>query len=98
MRKYDFEHMGALWADHARQIVEQGVFVANEGSWDMWAHNGTIYSLPVAGSGGSPSFWCAISHLRAHLYHLRAVCGYAELIPPDWENANVQFLSVLGIK
>ena len=33
MEKYDFDSMGALWADQARKIVENGVFVANSGGW-----------------------------------------------------------------
>ena len=37
MKKYDFDSMGALWADRAREIVENGVFVANSGGWDLWA-------------------------------------------------------------
>lgn len=53
MKKYDFDSMGALWADRAREIVENGVFVANSGGWDLWAYDGTVYSIPVKGSGGS---------------------------------------------
>ena len=44
MKKYDFDSMGALWADRAREIVENGVFVANSGGWDLWAYDGTVYS------------------------------------------------------
>lgn len=53
MKKYDFDSMGALWADRAREIVKNGIFVANSGGWDLWAYDGTVYSIPVKGSGGS---------------------------------------------
>lgn len=32
MRKYNYSEMGAIWCDHAREIVENGVFIANDGS------------------------------------------------------------------
>lgn len=36
MRKYNYSKMGAIWCDHAREIVENGVFIANDGSnWDL---------------------------------------------------------------
>ena len=35
MEKYDFDSMGALWADQARQITEKGEFVAHSGNWDF---------------------------------------------------------------
>lgn len=28
MRKYNYSEMGAIWCDHAREIVENGVFIA----------------------------------------------------------------------
>ena len=50
--------MGAIWRDHARKIVENGVFIANDGSnWDLWEHNGIVYSIPVEGSGCDASVW-----------------------------------------
>ena len=63
--------MGALWADQAREIVKNGIFVANSGGWDLWAYDGTVYSIPVKGSGGSASYWCALSQLHTHLFRLR---------------------------
>ena len=49
MGEYDFDSMGSLWADQARKIVENGVFVSHEGNWDLWAYDGTVYSIPVLG-------------------------------------------------
>ncbi|CBL42099.1 hypothetical protein CK3_25630 [butyrate-producing bacterium SS3/4] len=97
MEKYDFDSMGALWADQARKIVENGVFVANSGGWDLWAYDGTVYSIPVNGSGGSASYWCALSQLRAHLFRLRTICRYNALIPDGWKNINREFLAAYGI-
>ena len=81
MKKYDFDSMGALWADRAREIVKNGIFVANSGGWDLWAYDGTVYAIPVKGSSGSASYWCALSQLRAHLFRLRTICRYNSLIP-----------------
>lgn len=97
MKKYDFDSMGALWADRAREIVENGVFVANSGGWDLWAYDGTVYAIPVKGSSGSASYWCALSQLRAHLFRLRTICRYNSLIPDYWENINREFLAAYGI-
>lgn len=72
MGKYDFDSMGTLWADQARKIVENDVFVSREGNWDLWAYDDTVYSIPVLGSGCGASVWCPLSGLRRHLYHLRA--------------------------
>lgn len=47
MKKYDFDSMGALWANQARQITEKGEFVAHSGNWDLWSYSGTVYSIPV---------------------------------------------------
>lgn len=95
--KYDFDKMGGIWADQAREITEKGEFVARSGNWDLWAYDGTVYSIPVIGSGTKPGFWCSSAGLRRHLYHLRNVCGYADLIPADWKNVNTDFLRGLGI-
>ena len=57
MGKYDFDSMGALWADQARQITEKGEFVAHSGNWDLWSYSGTVYSIPVMGSGCGASVW-----------------------------------------
>lgn len=38
MGKYDFDSMGFLWADQARKIVKNGIFVSHEGNWDLWAY------------------------------------------------------------
>ena len=81
----------------ARKIVENGVFVANSGGWDLWAYDGTVYSIPVNGSGGSASYWCALSQLRAHLFRLRTICRYNALIPDGWKNINREFLAAYGI-
>lgn len=97
MKNYEFDKMGGIWADQAREITEKGEFVAHSGNWDLWSYGGTVYSIPVMGSGGSASVWCALSGLRRHLHHLRNVCGYVDLIPADWENANRDFLKLNGI-
>lgn len=97
MRKYDFESMGAIWEEHARSITEKGVFIAHSGNWDMWEYKGTVYSIPVYGSGCGASVWCNVSRLRAHLYGLQQICGYKSLIPIDWENVNREFLHGFGI-
>lgn len=97
MKKYDFDSMGALWADQARKITEKGEFIAHSGNWDLWIHSGTVYSIPVMGSGCGASVWCPLSGLRQHLHHLRAVCGYTDLIPSYWHDVNTDFLRGLGI-
>lgn len=97
MEKYDFESMGCIWKDHAREITENGVFVAHSGKWDLWEYSGTVYSIPVSGSGCGASVWCPVSTLRAHLYRLRQICGHENLIPVAWENVNIRFLNSLGI-
>lgn len=94
---YDFEKLSGILAEKAREITERGVFVARSWSWDLWEYGGTVYSIPIAGSGGKASVWCSVASLRSHLYHLRQVCGYNALIPPDWENVNTEFLDWLGI-
>ena len=71
--------------------------VANSGGWDLWAYDGTVYSIPVKGSGGSASYWCALSQLRAHLFRLRTICRYNALIPDGWKNINREFLAAYGI-
>lgn len=98
MRRYNYSEMGAIWCDHAREIVKHGVFIANDGSnWDLWEHNGTVYSIPVEGSGCSASVWCGVKNLRQHLYGLMHICGRSSLIPSCWENVNTDFLESLGI-
>ena len=97
MKKYDFEKMGAIWAEQARKITENGVFIAHSGSWDLWEYGGTVCSIPVSGSGAGASVWCGLSSLRSHLYRLRQIRGYDTLIPADWENINTNFLAVYGI-
>ena len=97
MKNYEFDKMGGIWVDQARDITEKGEFVAHSGNWDLWSYCGTVYSIPVKGSGCSASVWFALSNLRRHLYHLRNVCGYSELIPADWQNVNSDFLRGLGI-
>ena len=72
--------MGAIWRDHARKIVENGVFIANDDSnWDLWEHNGTVYSIPVEGSGCGASVWCETAFIRAYAY-LRPFFPYSELL------------------
>lgn len=97
MKKYDFESMGGIWKDEARAITENGVFVAHDGSWDLWEYAGTVYSIPVIGSGCSASVWCAVADLRRHLYRLRQVCGHSRLVPDSWQSVNYVFLGGLGI-
>lgn len=97
MPRYDFETMGSIWKDEARTITEKGVFVASSGNWDLWEYSGTIYSIPIPGSGCGASVWCAASKLRRHLYRLRQICGYDPLIPPSWEDVNYNFLGGLMI-
>lgn len=97
MKKYDFENMGKIWKDDAKKIVENGVFVAHSGNWDLWEYDGIIYSIPVHGSGANASVWCELSSFRSHLYRLRQICGYDTLIPKNWENVNTDFLDGLGI-
>lgn len=97
MKKYDFEKMGAIWEVQARKITENGVFLASSGNWDLWEHGGTVYSIPVFGSGCGASVWCPLSGLRAHLYRLRQIFGSDSLIPKYWENVNRDFLSQFGI-
>lgn len=98
MRKYNFSEMGGIWCDFARKIVENGLFVANDGNnWDLWEYNGTVYCVPVAGSGCSASVWCSVQRLRRHLYSLMYTCNRDTLIPDDWENVNVDFLRKLRI-
>lgn len=97
MRKYDFDKMSGLWADQAREITEKGVFVAHAGNWDLWSYGGTVYSIPVNGSGCNASYWCALSGLRSHLFRLRQVCGYTDLIPAYWQDVNCDFLKSYGI-
>ena len=97
MKKYNFAAMGGIWAEGARKIVEKGVFVAHSGNWDLWAYDGTVYSIPVAGSGAGASVWCALRELRRHLYYLRQVCGYADLVPEHWDHVNADFLRGFGI-
>ena len=97
MKKYDFDKMGGIWADEAQKITENGVFVAHSGNWDLWADDTAVYSIPVSGSGASASVWCGLSSLRSHLYRLRQIRGYKNLIPADWENVNTDFLAGFGI-
>ena len=97
MKKYDFEKMGGIWKDDARKITENGVFIAHSGNWDLWEYNGTVYSIPVSGSGAGASIWCGLSSLRSHLFRLCQVRGYNTLIPSDWENVNFDFLLNFGI-
>lgn len=97
MRKYDFEKMSGLWKDEARKITENGVFVAHEGNWDLWAYDGMVYSIPVEGSGAGASCWCGLANLYHHLYHLSHVCNYNGMIPKYWENVNYDFLGKFGI-
>lgn len=97
MEKYDFENMGGIWKDQARTITSNGVFVANSGNWDLWEYSGTVYSIPVSGSGCNASVWCSVPKLRAHLYQIRQICGYNSLIPDCWKDINFGFLSYLGI-
>ncbi len=98
MGKYNFSEMGVIWCDHAREIVENGIFIANDGgNWDLWEHNETVYSIPVEGSGCDASVWCGVKNLRRHLCGLMHICGYSSLIPGYWENVNTDFLASLGI-
>lgn len=98
MKKYNYSEMGAIWRDHAREIVENGVFIANNGSnWDLWEHGETVYSIPVEDSGCGASVWCGVKNLRRHLYRLMHICDRSSLIPNCWENVNTDFLTSLGI-
>lgn len=92
MKKYDFKSMGGIWKDTAQKITKNGVFVAHDGSWDLWEYAGTVYAIPVAGTGCAASVWCAVSNLRRHLCRLRKICKYSALIPAYWENVNADFL------
>lgn len=97
MRKYDFDKMGNLWKDHAQTIISNGTFLAVSGSWDMWAYDSIVYSIPRAGSGGACSVWCGVKNLRAHLYRLRQIRESAGLIPEDWQNVNKKFFEEMKI-
>lgn len=94
---YNFDEMGGIWNDQARTITANGVFVAHSGNWDLWEYYGTVYSIPVLGSGCCASVWRSVSDLRRHLYQLRQICGYSKLIPDSWENVNTEFLGGLVI-
>lgn len=95
--KYNFDEMGGIWKDLARTITASGVFVAHSGNWDLWEYSGTVYSIPVPGSGCDASVWCAVSNLRRHLHRLRQICGCSGLIPDSWKNVNTEFLGGLRI-
>lgn len=95
--QYNFDEMGGIWKDQARTITTSGVFVAHSGNWDLWEYSGTVYCIPVPGSGYHASVWCAVSGLRRHLYQLRQICGHSGLIPDSWENVNTDFLGGLGV-
>lgn len=95
--KYNFDEMGGIWKDQARTITTSGVFVARSGNRDLWEYSGTVYSIPVPGSGCRASVWCSVSVLRRHLYQLRQICGHSGLIPDSWKNVNTDFLGGLGI-
>lgn len=97
MIKYDFESMGHIWKDHAKDITEKGVFVAHSGNWDLWEYRGIIYDIPIFGSSCSPSVFCSVSELHSHLYKLRQIFNYNSLIPEYWEHVNREFLSGFGI-
>ena len=97
MNRYDFESMGGIWKDTAQKITKNGVFVAHDGSWDLWEYSGTVYSIPVSGSGCGASVWCPVAGLRRHLHRLRQICGYSGLVPDSWQYVNYNFLGGLGI-
>lgn len=97
MKRYNYEKMGKTWGKQAKTVTEKGVFIAHSGNWDLWEHDGTIYSIPVPDSGAGASVWCRLSRLRHHLYYLHAACGYDSLIPADWRNVNIDFLQKHGI-
>lgn len=97
MGRYNFDEIGGFWGDRAKKIVENGVFVAHSGNWDLWLHDDFLYDIPIAGSGCDFSHYCAPKDLYKHLFHLRQVCKYDPLIPPMWENVNYEFLKTLGI-
>lgn len=42
MGNYEFGKMGGMWADQAREITENGEFVAHSGNWDLWSYYGII--------------------------------------------------------
>lgn len=97
MGKYNFDEIGSFWGDRAKKVVENGVFVAHESNWDLWAHENSVYAVPLAGSGCDLCFYGAIKNLRNHLFHLRQVCKYDPLIPPMWESVNYEYLKTFGI-
>lgn len=79
-------------------IVKNGVFIADMGvNWELWQFGDILYSIAKPGSGANSSCWCAIKKLRAHLWHLRQVCGYDKLIPPYWTKVNHNLLHALKI-
>ena len=41
--------------------------------------------------------WCGVETLKAHLYHLKNICGWADLIPADWEIMDADFFKALNI-
>lgn len=97
MGKYNFDEMGNFYGDRAKKIVENGLFVANDGNWDLWACEESVFSVPIAGSGCEFCFFCSLKNLRNHLIYLRNICQYNPLIPPYWENVNCEYLETFGI-
>lgn len=97
MNRYDFESMGGIWKDTAQKITKNGVFVARDGNWDLQEYAGTVYAIPVAGTGCAASVWCGVANIRRHLYRLRQVCGHSRLVPDSWQSVNYVFLGGLGI-
>lgn len=97
-KQYDFESMGSIWANRAREITEKGVFIAHSGNWDMWEYQEILYSIPVCDSGCRASVWCKMSRLREHLLRLKHICRSDSLIPISWKNVNYKYLEKYGVK
>ena len=89
--------MGFIWKDRAKEIIENGIFIANTSNWDIWEYEECLYSIPIYGSGCCPSVWCGISNLKKHLSKLKNICNHDSLIPKSWKNVNYKFLEKYGI-
>ena len=48
-------------------------------------------------NGYTTGIWCGVKTLKAHLSDLKKRCGWADLIPADWEIVDANFFKALNI-
>ena len=80
--------------EHYENVVKAGTLIVKESSnWDLFAHDGIIWSIPHAGSGAGAGYFVSAKQLQSHIRHLKSVLGFQGAYPDHWIEVDTAYFA-----